>query len=210
LDNVKQAYSIWAEQYDSNKNKTRDLEGLALRVVLSDIPFERCLEIGCGTGKNTLWLLKHASHITAVDLSEQMLAKARLKIHSPKVSFQLADIKNTWDFVHHKYDLVVFSLVLEHIELMDTIFEQASSCLTKNGHIYIGELHPYKQYAGTKARFDTEAGRHIVTCFNHHVSDFTEQVKKYDLDLVAVNEYFDNDDKNSIPRILTVLLRKKN
>ena len=51
--NVKEAYNIWAEQYDVNENKTRDLEGFSLRKILSNIHFERCLEIGCATGKNT-------------------------------------------------------------------------------------------------------------------------------------------------------------
>ena len=29
MDNNQQAYDIWADQYDTNKNKTRDLEGMA-------------------------------------------------------------------------------------------------------------------------------------------------------------------------------------
>jgi hypothetical protein len=29
--NVKKAYNKWAEQYDTNNNKTRDLEAMALR-----------------------------------------------------------------------------------------------------------------------------------------------------------------------------------
>ncbi|WP_315815389.1 hypothetical protein [Paraflavitalea speifideaquila] len=45
------AYNTWASQYDTNLNKTRDFEAKALRATLSPIPFERYLEIGCGTGK---------------------------------------------------------------------------------------------------------------------------------------------------------------
>lgn len=51
--NVETAYNKWAEQYDTNENKTRDLEGVSLRKTLANINFEECLEIGCGTGKNT-------------------------------------------------------------------------------------------------------------------------------------------------------------
>ena len=74
--NVKESYNIWADQYDSNLNKTWDLEAISLRETLSGIDFENCLEIGCGTGKNTEWLSHKATHITAVDLSEEMLGKA--------------------------------------------------------------------------------------------------------------------------------------
>jgi len=54
--NVQQAYSQWAQQYDTNDNKTRDLEGKALRECLAGMQANYCLEIGSGTGKNTLWL----------------------------------------------------------------------------------------------------------------------------------------------------------
>ena len=95
---VKEAYSIWADQYDTNENKTRDLEAVSLRETLANVQFDNCLEVGCGTGKNTEWLLAKASHITAIDLSEKMLAKARLRINSDNVHFIQADIKKEWLF----------------------------------------------------------------------------------------------------------------
>ena len=55
---TREMYNKWAEQYDTNYNKTRDLEAFALRLTLSDFSFDNCLEIGCGTGKNTQWLIK--------------------------------------------------------------------------------------------------------------------------------------------------------
>src|SRR5688572_18487997 len=113
---TEEAYDQWSAQYDTNENKTRDLEAQALRHILHHLSFERCLEIGCGTGKNTSWLFTKANHITAVDLSEEMLAKARKKISSPKVQFHKADITAEWDFASGMYDLITFSLVLEHIE----------------------------------------------------------------------------------------------
>jgi predicted TPR repeat methyltransferase len=169
---TKQAYDLWSKQYDTNANKTRDLEAKALRETLDRFIFENCLEIGCGTGKNTEWLLQKAKHITAVDLSEEMLARAKEKINSDKVKFLLADITKDWDFSTGKYDLISFSLVLEHIENLDHIFGEASKLLQRGGLIYIGELHPYKQYLGTKARFESEEGLQILDCYNHNISDF--------------------------------------
>ncbi len=205
---VRQAYNIWADQYDTNNNKTRDLEAFALKENLSAIYFNACLEIGCGTGKNTEWLITKANEIIAVDLSEKMLAKAKEKITSDKVIFQEADINRTWAFAAKSFDLVTFSLVLEHIENLDSIFKQAANAIVKGGHVYIGELHPFKQYTGIKARFDTEEGQQSVTCFNHNVSDFTQCAKKHSFEIVTINEYFDNNDRSTIPRIFTLLLKK--
>ena len=206
--NTQEAYNNWASQYDTNINKTRDLEGKALRTVLSGISFESCLEIGCGTGKNTVWFAEKAGQITSVDLSEEMLAKAKEKITTDKVQFVQADITSSWAFRNQLYDLVSFSLVLEHIENLDHIFKETAAALKPGGHVYIGELHPFKQYAGSKARFETAEGVQVVDCFNHHITDFIQAAKNNGLSLTGINEYFDDDNRNEIPRILTLLFRK--
>lgn len=64
----------WSSQYDTDRNRTRDLEALELREALAGQRFRRILEIGCGTGKNTQWLHGICRKCTAVDLSEGMLA----------------------------------------------------------------------------------------------------------------------------------------
>ena len=206
--NVQQAYNTWAEQYDTNQNKTRDLEGIALREVLADISFDNCLEIGCGTGKNTEWFIIKAKAVTCVDLSEEMLLKAKTKLVSDKVQFIQADITEPWDFTTQKYDLVGFSLVLEHIENLGEIFEKVANVTHTGSYVYIGELHPFKQYTGTKARFETPQGLQIVPCFNHNISDFTQAAESFGFEITAVNEYFDENNRANIPRILTLVFRK--
>jgi ubiquinone/menaquinone biosynthesis C-methylase UbiE len=206
---TRQAYNVWSAQYDTNINKTRDLEATALRTALTPLSFNNCLEIGCGTGKNTIWFIEKADRITAVDLSEEMLAKAKEKISSEKVDFKQADITIDWTFADQLYDLVCFSLVLEHIHDLDHIFAQTAKVLQPGGYVYIGELHPFKQYSGSKARFETEEGLQVVECFNHHISDFLLLSKKHGFTLLDLNEYFDDDNRNEIPRIIMLLLQKK-
>ena len=205
---VEETYNIWASQYDSDNNKTRDLEGLALRETLEEISFDSCLEIGCGTGKNTVWLGERAQRVTAVDISGEMIARAKEKIGSGRVSFKQADITSEWSFCDGHYDLVAFSLVLEHIEDLEPVFLKAAGVLHPGGHIYIGELHPFRQYTGSKARFDTGAGQHVVECFNHHVSDFTRLAKQHRFAITDVKEYFDDNGRVGIPRVMVVLLKK--
>lgn len=205
--NVAEAYNSWANQYDTNLNETRDLEAFALQDKLTNISFNTCLEIGCGTGKNTEWLLTKAQQIIAVDLSNEMLTKAKEKIISDRVSFIQADINQSWLFTKKQFDLVCFSLVLEHIEDLDHVLRETSTKLLSGGHLYIGELHPFKQYSGSKARFNTENGEQIVPCYNHHVSDFIRSAKKSGFKILDVDEYFDNNDKQALPRILTMLFR---
>jgi predicted TPR repeat methyltransferase len=207
---IKEAYDIWSTQYDSDPNKTRDLEAYALRTSMAKINFDSCLELGCGTGKNTEWLASRARYITAVDFSEQMLSKARQRPGLEGVDFQIADINSDWTFITRQYDLISFSLVLEHIEHLDPIFKQVEQFLMPGGLVYIGELHPSKQYAGSKARFDHKNGQEPLTCFTHHLSDFLESAGKFGFQIIDLNEYFDNGDKRNIPRVLSLIFQKDN
>lgn len=204
---VQNAYNSWAAQYDSNENKTRDLEAITLRKVLENIQFSHCLEIGCGTGKNTSWLLTKAIQVTAVDFSAEMLNKAKHKISSGNVQFIEADINQEWNLPNNN-DLVTFSLVLEHIKNLEPIFIQAANHLVPGGHVYIGELHPFKQYTGSKARFETNDGLKIVECYNHHISDFINAALNAGLRLSMLTESFDNDDRSLLPRILCIVFQK--
>lgn len=210
---TEKAYDHWSAIYDTNANKTRDLEAVAIRKILEPIRFRYVLEIGAGTGKNTVWFVSLANRIVAADLSAEMLAKAKEKaeaLSNPEciAEFVQADITQPWDFGHHCYDLVSFSLMLEHIENLDTIFAEVSQALMPRGHAYIGELHPFKQYLGSKAKFETPEGEIVVTCFNHHISDFVQAAERHGLELVTLAEYFDDQDRTTVPRILALLFIK--
>ena len=43
------------------------------------------MEIGCGRGKNTDWLITKAKQITSVDLSNKIPAKAKTKKYSKNI-----------------------------------------------------------------------------------------------------------------------------
>ncbi len=206
--NIQESYNLWSEQYDTDENKTRDLEGEVLRKVLVPYTFKNVLEIGCGTGKNTEWLVPRTDHITAVDLSDRMLAKARKKVRSNAAIFKQADIMEDWAFTDRKYDLISFSLVLEHIENLDPIFQKVADSIVGGGYVFIGELHPFRQYKGSKAQFETEKGIHTVSCYTHHISDFVQTALKYHFRIVDINEHFDKGDRNRLPRILSLWLKK--
>ena len=205
----KEAYDSWSATYDSVINKTRDLEAQSFRSLLSKISFSNVIELGCGTGKNTEWLVEKANHVVAVDFSEEMLKAAKQKINKNNVEFVLADITKPWDFTDdQKADLVTCSLILEHIENVDFIFQQTGLCLSTGGFFYVGELHPFKQYEGSKARFETDSGLLTLECFIHHVSEYMNAAANNGFTCLSLTEWFDEDNKKSLPRIIAFLFQK--
>jgi ubiquinone/menaquinone biosynthesis C-methylase UbiE len=206
--NNQQAYDNWAKTYDAVSNPTRDVEARALRSLLAPVECANALEIGCGTGKNTAWLAERAGHLIGADFSAEMLAQARAKIASPKIEFTQIDAREAWRFASAQFDLVTCSLILEHIDDIGFVFQEAGRVLQPGGRFYVGEFHPFKQYLGRKARFATGNGVFELECFTHHVSDFVAAAEKGGLVCERLTEWFDEDDRSNIPRILAMIFRK--
>ena len=53
---VSAAYDRWSVQYDNDSNFTRDLDAQVLRNAPIQLGGRNVLELGCGTGKTTVWL----------------------------------------------------------------------------------------------------------------------------------------------------------
>ncbi|SRR6056297_523011 len=202
------AYDKWAASYDEVENKTRDLEKKALKKTLEQFNFTDVIEIGCGTGKNTAWLAKKASRVTGIDFSAKMLQKAREKIKAENVVFLEGDILKPWEVNDQSADLISCSLTLEHIGDLHFIFQESFKKLKSDGIYYICELHPARQYNGTKARF--EHGQHTEEpeAFIHHTSEYIKTALNNGFKILELNEWFDNDNLSTIPRLISFIFQK--
>ena len=205
---IEKAYNIWSEQYDTNSNKTRDLDKKSTIQTLNKFDFSKVIELGCGTGKNTTYLLKRAEKVIGLDFSQQMLNKAKAKIKDERAEFQKADLTAIWNIEDNYADLITCSLVLEHIKDLDFIFNQANRKLKNDGIFFISELHPFKQYSGSKAKFETENGTQELETYVHHISEYLNVASVNGFELVELNEWFDEENKNGIPRLIGIVLRK--
>ena len=205
---IEKAYNIWASQYDSNLNLTRDLDKKCTIKTLKNLDFKNVLELGCGTGKNTEWLLKKAERIIGIDFSQEMLHKAKAKIFDKRVLFKKVDLTKDWEIENNFVDLITASLTLEHIENLDHIFLQANLKLKKNGLFFISELHPFKQYSGSKAKYETENGIKELEVYIHHISEYIDTAKNNGFKLIELKEWFDESSENEIPRLISFVFKK--
>ena len=201
--NIDDAYNEWAEIYDTNQNLTRDLDTAILRAMFAGQPFESILEIGCGTGKNTGFLAQIGTRVDALDFSEGMTAKAQKKVQAVNVRFQMADLTKRWPCADSAYDLIVCCLVLEHIADLGHILTEAARTLKTGGKFFINELHPFKQYMGTKARFERGTEVVEVDAFVHNISDFTNAAAENGFGVIKLSEHWHSHDDGKPPRIVS-------
>jgi len=205
---IQQAYDAWSASYDGDENITRDLDRRVMVQLLGQLRCQAVLEVGCGTGKNTPLLAMIGQRVTAVDFSPGMIAQAKAKITAPNVTFQVADITQPWPTANAAFDLITFNLILEHIADLPFVLAEASRSLAAGGQLFISELHPFKQYQGSQARFVRDETTTLIPAFTHHISDFLAAAAPGGLTLTALNEWWHEADEGKAPRLVTFWFQK--
>jgi malonyl-CoA O-methyltransferase len=206
--NIQQSYSEWSTTYDQDRNLTRDLDEIVTRQTLSDRRCSSILEIGCGTGKNTALLSQISEHVLALDFSEGMLDQARQKRALDNVEFAVADITQPWPCRDQLIELISCNLVLEHVSDLSFIFAEGFRVLQDGGAFFISELHPFRQYQGTQARFQRNQETNQIPAFVHHISDFIDAAATNNLALSLIKEWWHQEDQDKPPRLVSFMFKK--
>lgn len=205
---IQNKYNDWSETYDSDRNLTRDLDGIVTEKTLSAECFRAVIELGCGTGKNTQFLAGICEKLIAIDFSDGMLSQAREKIKADNVTFLAADITKSWNIADNSADMIISNLVLEHIEDVSFIFSEAGRVLIDGGIYFLSELHPYRQYQGKKAEFNRGGEITEIPAFVHHISDFVTAAENNNFALKTFKEWWHKEDINKPPRLISFIFQK--
>ncbi|MBD2464565.1 class I SAM-dependent methyltransferase [Oscillatoria sp. FACHB-1407] len=206
-NNIQTAYNTWSSTYDVDVNLTRDLDQQVTQETLFGSRYRSVIELGCGTGKNTLFLSQIADQVYAIDFSAFMLEKAKEKVTLANVSFALGDLTQRWNYEEQSADLITCNLVLEHIDDLSFIFSEAARVLVSGGRFFISELHPFRQYRGTKANFQRDDSTTEIHAFVHHISDFIKAAKTHHFILEDLQEWWHERDQDKPPRLISFLWR---
>ena len=207
---VAAAYDDWAASYDADVNATRDLDAQVLRESGLELAGRDVVELGCGTGKNTAWLAVAARHVTCLDFSAGMLARARARVAAPHVTFVQHDIRTAWPLAAGCADVVVGNLVLEHLEDVAPVFAEAARVLRAGGVLLLCELHPERQRRGGQAQFTHPSGERMrVAAHRHTVAEFVNGGIAAGLRLAHLGEWLeDGAPPDAPPRLLSVRFAK--
>jgi malonyl-CoA O-methyltransferase len=161
LSSVRAGYDRWAVVYDHDANPLPALEEPVVRAAVGDVRGLAVLDLGCGTGRHSVWLSSAGARVTAVDFSEGMLAEARRKPGAETVRFVTRDLHLPLPFTA-EFDLVVSGLVLEHLRDLDGFFAEAHRVLKPGGRAVMSAMHPAMFLRGSQARFiDPESGERV-------------------------------------------------
>jgi 2-polyprenyl-3-methyl-5-hydroxy-6-metoxy-1,4-benzoquinol methylase len=146
---LEQFYDSLADEYDELTGFAQrfDKERSTFQVLVQKYDMKIVLDAGCGTGFHSILLAQLGLHVTATDISVQMLRQAKqnaeymnVRIDTVQTSFQ-----GMKDSVHSKFDAVFcFGNTLPHIlteeELLQS-FKSFRELLNSNGRVFLQVLN---------------------------------------------------------------------
>lgn len=103
------------------------------------VHMEKVLEVGCGTGEFSRLLIKYAGEVIALDISEEMLAKARsMASQLTNITYVKADFMS-YDIEPESYDSIVTIATAHHLPL-EEFFIKAAIVLKPGGSLIVLDL----------------------------------------------------------------------
>jgi malonyl-CoA O-methyltransferase len=191
LSSVRAGYDRWAAVYDHDGNPFQALEGPVVRAAVGGPNGLAVLDLGCGTGRHSLWLAASGAVVTAVDFSAGMLVEARRKPGAEAIDFLSHDLHTPLPFPDGRFDLVVSGLVLEHLRELGPFFAEAHRVLRPGGRAVISAMHPAMFLRGAQARFtDPDSGEVVQPgSLPHTVSEMVMAAVRAGFGLADVVEY---------------------
>jgi ubiquinone/menaquinone biosynthesis C-methylase UbiE len=167
-------YNRWAEIYDDEHNPLVLLEEEHFPALIGDVSGLTLADIGCGTGRHALRWAAAGARVTAVDFSEAMLQRARVKPGADAIRFVSHDLSESMPFEAHSFDRVFCCLVLDHIANVDQFFAELARLCQQDGFIAVSVMHPAMMLRGVQARFtDPATGRKIGPASHpNQISDY--------------------------------------
>lgn len=152
--------------FDKYSQMDRSIKGLAgagewhqLKKMLPSFENKRLLDLGCGFGWHCAYAIENgASKAVGVDISENMLARARNENGSANTEYLCLPIEDV-DFPDGSFDVVLSSLAFHYVESFGDICQKVSRMLSPGGAFVFSVEHPIFTAFGTEDWFYDESGK---------------------------------------------------
>jgi SAM-dependent methyltransferase len=165
---VRTGYREWVPTYEETVQDEMDIALLDELGAPAWDRVRRAADLGCGTGRTAAWLRAHGvGAIDGVDLTPEMLAVARERgAHDRLLEADVADT----GLEAGAYDLVIASLVDEHLEDLRPLYREAWRLAEPGGWFVLVAFHPHFIMAtGMPTHFTSAAGEPLAITTHVHL-----------------------------------------
>jgi SAM-dependent methyltransferase len=143
----------WDERYGGHDPVWSDRPNAVLVVEASDLPPGRALDVGCGEGRDAIWLAERGWQVTAIDFSEAGLARAARHAAergvADRIEWRHADLRR-WTPDGEQWDLVTscFLHLLDDGMLRAT--GRMAEAVAPGGTLLVAGHHPDDAHTGLR------------------------------------------------------------
>jgi SAM-dependent methyltransferase len=135
--------------FEGYSQLSRSVKGLAgapewpaLRTLLPDLHGLRVVDLGCGFGWFCRWARENgAAHVLGLDVSENMLARARAMTSDHAITYAQADLEQL-DLPEASFDIAFSSLTLHYIKDLARLLAKVHRALVPGGRLIASMEHP--------------------------------------------------------------------
>lgn len=195
LSKNKDGYDSWSSIYDEYPNPTVAIDEMFFPKHWQHLTNVDVLEIGCGTGRHTQKLVRQGNRVVGLDMSSGMLNVAAERLKDTSVKLIEANFLEYEGLGDQKFDVMVTSLVIEHISNLKKFFSKVQAVLKPNGLFFVSDIHPQKSAKGSRANFvEPTTGQSIyLESYPHTDEDVVAAAKTANLALIRSEDVLGNE-----------------
>ncbi len=193
--NSEAGYNLAAEFYDEKEKYLNSFEQGRLLPLLGDIRDIKILDIGAGTGRLSLALAKRGAKVTALDISEEMLKKIKIKTEI-RIETVIGDAENL-PFEKETFDIVAAAFLVVHLKDTTKFFDEVYRVLKDGGLFVVTNINQK-----TPPLVKTKDGEIIIESFYHRPERIREVLES--LAFGIEEEIFVKENEVQVNQILVV------
>lgn len=166
----KEGFARYAGSYDKFEKYWDSFENEHLTPYIESSKGKKVLDAGAGTGRLTIRLHNAGAHVTALDISPDMLAVLKRKQHA--IETVEGDVEHM-PFKDGAFDMVFSSLTLVHLKNTELFLDECYRILKDGGKLVLVNIHFRKPLI-----LNDEKGKYIIKCYNHFPRHVLETAEK--------------------------------
>ncbi len=149
--------------YSKLPRQVRGLDGApewpAIRAMLPDLSGKRVVDLGCGFGWATRWIREQgAASVLGLDLSENMIARARKDTSDSAITYRIADL-DSLELPVAAFDLAFSALTFHYVQDFARLIRVIRNALSPDGDLVFTIEHPIFMAAARPHWISDEDGR---------------------------------------------------
>lgn len=188
MDSYNITFNSWNKAAAAYENKfmALDLYNHTYEAFCKLVPITnaRILEIGCGPGNITNYLLQHRPNyqIVATDVAPDMLALA--KRNNPSIETQQLDARNL-HALQGKFDAIVIGFCLPYLSQTDAdkLFNDCANLLHENGLLYLSTIEGDSSRSGYETGSNPEFKMYV---YYHQETILQQQLANHHFKVMSV------------------------